>query len=189
VNDAVAEGALASNRVRDAVSRLRQLAEDLKVARRAAGDPPRSEPGWPGGEAELIHTLELQPGASDWRVRAAGRYTVVRLEADSNIAVGAVPWAPFLPSEVCVIAPERSTLPAFQPGQPVLVLGRDIHRHRFATEAIERLRSQHADVLVVDMGWPAADRRYADVATFGASRLMGDVLLEWLATETVEAHQ
>jgi beta-N-acetylhexosaminidase len=35
-------------------------------------------------------------------------------------------------------------------------------------------------VLVVEMGWPAADRRYADVATFGASRLMGRMLLKWL---------
>jgi beta-N-acetylhexosaminidase len=188
LNEAVAEGALASNRVWDAVSRVRQLAADLKVARGAAGEPPRSEPGWPVDEAELIHTLEVQPGASDWRVRAAGRYTVVRLEADSNVAVGATPWGPFPAQDVCVISPDRS-LPAFQPGQPVLVLGRDIHRHRFATEAIERLRSRHADVLVVDMGWPAADRRYADVATFGGSRLMGDVLLKWLASETVEAYQ
>jgi beta-N-acetylhexosaminidase len=33
------------------------------------------------------------------------------------------------------------------------------------------------------MGWPSADRRYADVATFGASRLMGRVLMNWLAAE------
>jgi beta-N-acetylhexosaminidase len=31
------------------------------------------------------------------------------------------------------------------------------------------------------MGWPSDDRRYADVATFGASRLMGHALLKWLA--------
>ena len=56
-----------------------------------------------------------------------------------------------------------------------------IHRHPFARDVVDRLRSQHADVLVVDMGWPSDDRQYADVATFGASRLMGDVLLKWLA--------
>ena len=182
VNDAVAEGALAPDRVWDAMSRVRQLAEDLQVARRAAGEPPPLSPGWPGGEAELIHALDVQPGASDWRRRASGRYTVVRLEADPNFAVGATPWGPFPPQQVCVISPDRSTLPAFQPGQPVLVVGRDIHQHRYATEAVDRLRTQHVDVLVVDMGWPSADRRYADVATFGASRLMGDVLLRWLAS-------
>jgi beta-N-acetylhexosaminidase len=182
VSSAVAEGTLSSNRVWDAISRVRGLAQDLEAARRAAGKPPRSQPGWPGGEAALIHSLEVQPGASDWRQRTAGRYIVVRLEADPNIAVGTTPWGPFLPQEVCVVSPERSTLPAFQPGQPVLVVGRDIHQHRFAREAVDRLRSQHVDVLVVDMGWPSADRRYADVATFGASRLMGDVLLNWLAS-------
>jgi beta-N-acetylhexosaminidase len=68
-----------------------------------------------------------------------------------------------------------------QHSQPVLVVGRDIHRHRFAREAVDQLRSQQADVLVVDMGWPSDDRRYADVATFGGSRLMGRALLKWLA--------
>jgi beta-N-acetylhexosaminidase len=82
-----------------------------------------------------------------------------------------------------VITPEQWALPSLQPGQPVLVVGRDLHQHQFAREAVDRLRSQHGDVLVVDMGWPSADRRYADVATFGASRLMGRVLLNWLAAE------
>jgi beta-N-acetylhexosaminidase len=80
-----------------------------------------------------------------------------------------------------VITSEQSGLPAFQPDQPVLIVGRDIHRHPFARHAIDSLRSHHFDVLVVDMGWPSEDRRYADVATFGASRLMGRALLEWLA--------
>ena len=30
------------------------------------------------------------------------------------------------------------------------------------------------------MGWPSPDRRYADVATFGASALMGRALLAFL---------
>ena len=81
---------------------------------------------------------------------------------------------------VSVISPGRSALPTLQPDQPILVVGRDIHQHLFAREAVDRLRSEYADVLVVDMGWPSADRKYADVATFGASRLMGGVLLNWL---------
>ena len=176
------------------MSRVRGLAEDLKAARQAAGPPPGSALSWPKGEAELIQALDVQPGASDWRGRAAGRYTVVRLEADPNIAVGTTPWGPFAAAAdptaateaafakqpVCLISPERSALPPLQPDQPVLVVGRDIHRHRFAREVVDRLRSDHVDVLVVDMGWPSTDRRYADVATFGASRLMGAVLLKWL---------
>ena len=184
VNDAVAESTLPSTRVSDAISRVRGLAEDLKAAREAAGQPPGFEPDWPGDEAELTQTLDVQPGASEWPGRAAGHYTVVRVEADPNIAVGITPWGPFASlaaQPVLLITPEQSSLPPFQPDEPVLVIGRDIHRHPFASAAVDRLRSQHADVLVVDMGWPSADRRYANVATFGASRLMGDVLLKWLA--------
>jgi beta-N-acetylhexosaminidase len=86
----------------------------------------------------------------------------------------------FAAQSVWLVSPEQSALPSFQAERPVLVVGRDIHRHRFAREAVDRLRSEHADVLVVDMGWPSADRKYADLATFGASRLMGRVLLKWL---------
>jgi len=184
VSDAVTEGTLARERVSEAMSRVRGLAEDLEAARRAAGQPPQVVPGWSKGEEELLHILDVQPGASNWRGRAAGRYIVIRLEADPNIAVGITPWGPFavMAQRAYVISPGQSTLPPFQPDQPVLVVGRDIHRHRFAREAVDRLRSLHVDVLVVDMGWPSADRRYADVATFGASRLMGAVLLKWLAS-------
>jgi beta-N-acetylhexosaminidase len=195
VGSAVADGTLGANRLGEATSRVGELAAELKTARQAAGEPQSFTPVWPRSVAELLHTLDVQPGASDWRARASGRYTVVRLEADPNIAVGTTPWGPFAalaaePAEpaaavfavqpVYLISQERSALPPFQPNQPALVIGRDIHQHPFAREAVDRLRSQHADVLVVDMGWPSADRRYADVATFGASRLMGQVLLKWL---------
>lgn len=201
VSSAVAEGTLSSNRVWDAIGRVRGLAQDLEAARRAAGWPPSFARSWSKGEAKLVQTLDVQPGAADWRGRAAGRYLVVRLEADPNIAVGTTPWGPFAmgpelvqwrfdrlsahsafaTQRVCLVTPERSALPRLQPDQPVLVVGRDIHRHPFAREVVDRLRSDRVDVLVVDMGWPSADRRYADVATFGGSALMGAVLLKWLA--------
>jgi beta-N-acetylhexosaminidase len=200
---AVAHGNLASSRVSEAMDRVRRLASELEAARRLAGQPPCVAPGWSKDEAELVRTFDVQPGAADWRARAADRYAVVRLEADPNIAVGSTPWGPFAaalrPEPVegrfdklsdhsafsaqpaCVITTEHMALPLFQPDQPVLVIGRDIHRHRFARQTVDRLRSQHVDLLVVDMGWPSADRRYADVATFGASLLMGRALLNWLS--------
>ena len=79
-----------------------------------------------------------------------------------------------------LISPGQSRMPSFQSNEPVLVVGRDIHRHAFARDAVDRLRTAGVDVLVVDMGWPSDDRRYADVATFGASALMGRALLTWL---------
>lgn len=183
VKGAIAQGTLAPDRVSDATSRVRGLAKEMAAARKSAGPPPHAAPSCPVAEAELVRTLDVRPRALGWRARAAGRYSVVRVESDPNIAVGATPWGPFaadveLPAYV--IMPERSALSSFEPDRPVLVVGRDIHRHRFAREAIDRLRSDGLDVLVVDMGWPSEDRRYADVATFGASRLMGRVLLNWV---------
>ena len=191
VNNAVAKGSLPADRVQDAAGRVRRLAEELEVARQRSRQPGTFEPSWangtswPSGMGKLVDSLDIQSGASDWRSRAAGRYSVVRLEADANIAVGITPWGPFAAADfaaqpVYEISPGRSNLPPLQAEQSVLVIGRDIQQHQFATEAIDRLRSSRADVLVVDMGWPSADRRYADVATFGASRLMGQVLMEWL---------
>jgi beta-N-acetylhexosaminidase len=197
VSSAVADGTLAANRLREATSRVRGLATDLEAAREAAGQPPDSLPRWSKGEAELVRTFDIQPGAADWRAKASGRYTVVRLEAKPNIAVGATPWGPFAarcpePVEgfsahaafaaqsVWWGSPEQPALPPLQPEQPVLVVGRDIHQHPFARAAVDRLRSAPVDVLVVEMGWPSEDRRYANVATFGASLLMGRALLNWL---------
>jgi beta-N-acetylhexosaminidase len=193
VQDAIAESSLASDRVSDAASRVLGLGRDLAAAQAAARQPPDLVPGWrPGREVELADTFDLQPGASDWRSRAAGRYSVVRLEAAPNIAAGHIPWGPFAdlgPETVeggfdelsaHLVSPEQSTLPSFQSNEPVLLVGRDIHRHAFARDAVDRLRSAGVDVLVVDMGWPSDDRRYADVATFGASALMGRALLSWL---------
>jgi beta-N-acetylhexosaminidase len=195
VSSAVAEGTLASTRVSEAAGRVRRLAEDLKAARAEAGQPPDFTPGWSHADAELVDTFDIQPRASAWRLRAARHYIVVRLEADANIAIGATPWGPFvvaaeagtpLPQPAWLISPERTELPSVQPDQPILVIGRDIHRHSFAREAVDRLRSEDADVLIVDMGWPSDDRQYADVATFGASLLMGRALLDWLARGDVD---
>ena len=187
VASAVTNGKLASTRVSEAVNRVRGLSAELEDAREAAGQPPDSAPRWSKDEAELVRTFDIQPEAADWRTKASGRYTVVRLEASPNIAVGATPWDPFASTHaafaaqpVWLISAEQSALPPLQPEQPVLVVGRDIHRHPFARNAVDELRSGHVDVLVVDMGWPSEDRRYADVATFGASLLMGRALLNWL---------
>ena len=209
MNSAMAEGTLAEDRVSEAVSRVRGLGMHLEAARAAAGSRPDSVFGWAGREAELADIFDVQPEAVRWRARAAGRYSVVRLESDPNIAVGRTSWGPFAAAmspepaamspepvegrfdklSAHTISPAQSTLPSLHPDESVLVVGRDIHRHRFAREAVDRLRSSDADVLVVDMGWPADDRRYADVATFGASLLMGQVLLSWLATAGHLHHQ
>jgi beta-N-acetylhexosaminidase len=118
--------------------------------------------------------------------------TVVRIDTVANIAVGGVPWGPFALLEAsdpdrpapawladaAVLAVDAGT-PLGDPAElvgPVLVVGKDLHRHPFAVEAITRLRAARPDLVTVDMGWPGDDLALADVATFGASRSVAEAL-------------
>jgi beta-N-acetylhexosaminidase len=194
---AVAEGRLDPGRVDQAAGRVHALADDLVASHPPVKD--RSElvqaGVWPENDRELVAAFGMQPTAEAWR-GVADEFSIVRLEARPNIAAGHVPWGPFAavadepdrPRNSAFAAHpqfevtgEDSALPPASVDAPVLVLGRDIHRHAFARAVVDRLRAEHTSVLVVDMGWPSEDRRYADVATFGASRLVGQALLSYLA--------
>jgi beta-N-acetylhexosaminidase len=127
VSNAVAEGTLGSDRVDAAISRVRELAADLRAGRAAAGPPPDVRPGRLNYEGRLIGTFDFQAGAADWARRASSKYAVVRLDADPNIAVGDAPWGPFAAAAVdrgaspesafaaqpaYLVTPERSAVPA-----------------------------------------------------------------------------
>ena len=142
----------------------------------------------PADERELVEAIDVQPAARTWRARPSDRFAVVRLEARPNSAVGPTAWGPFAevardPASAINAAfaahPQlrgdhrRPHAQRLSPDESVLVVGRDIHRHAFARAAVDQLRQQAAHVLVVDMGWPSDDRRYADVATFGSSTVDG----------------
>ncbi|MGN6599355.1 MAG: glycoside hydrolase family 3 protein, partial [Actinomycetes bacterium] len=123
--------------------------------------------------------------------------TVIRVETAANIAVGSAPWGPFPAAER---QPQSNVTRPFTPGRvlvvregedaevgplegPVLVVGKDLHRRPFARDLIARLRQANPSVLVVDMGWPGTARGggdVVDIATFGASRLVGEALLTLL---------
>jgi beta-N-acetylhexosaminidase len=77
-----------------------------------------------------------------------------------------------------VDADRAGPVPAVEGG--ALVIGRDIHRHPGSRAVVDGLRAAGGRVVVVDLGWPAPDRRYADVATFGGSRAVGAALLDLL---------
>ncbi|MDR6971391.1 glycoside hydrolase family 3 protein [Leifsonia shinshuensis] len=140
--------------------------------------------------------FDVSPHAREWlRRHGGGRFSVVRIDTVANIAVGSAPWGPFSVLEAEPADPEAAQFAAnptvlFTEGDhpdlvlaaqsPVLVIGKDNHRHAFARAAIDRLRAERDEVLVVDMGWPSDDRAYADIATFGASRLVGRALLSLL---------
>lgn len=114
----------------------------------------------------------------------------LKLEPAANMAVGASPWGPFAVGvhpdfSLSAGAPAGSLenlTSAITSGSLAVVVGKDNHRHPWAVDAIAAARARAhevgATVVVVDMGWPGADRSQADIATFGASRLAGAALLE-----------
>ncbi len=176
IEHAVHTEALPSERMADATDRVLSLA----AMRPELVEGPSTSSGHMFAEDQLVQAFDVQPSAEHWRTTRPDPVTVVRLQARPNSAAGPTPWGPPpTPSEIVVTA-DRPLPPTPTLGAAVLVVGQDIHRHAFAREAVDRLRAEHASVLVVDMGWPSPDRHYADVATFGASALMGRALLQFL---------
>jgi beta-N-acetylhexosaminidase len=185
VSAAIANGRLDAGRVDQAARRVHALTEDLAASRPPVVDPSQLlEPViWPRNDEEVIAAFDVQPSAGAWR-GVGDSFSVVRLETRPNMAVGYVPWGPFVDRPEFEVTSADSPLPPPAADAPVLVVGRDIHQHAFARAVVDRLRAEHTTVLVVEMGWPSDDRRYADIATFGASRLVGRALLACLAGES-----
>ncbi|HLL63713.1 MAG TPA: glycoside hydrolase family 3 N-terminal domain-containing protein, partial [Propionibacteriaceae bacterium] len=182
IEQAVATGGVDPARIAEAADRVLSLADDLKTERLRLepvdGTSTSSGPMVPNDQ--LIRTFDVQPPTSGWRPTSPNAVTVVRLQARPNSASGSVPWGP-PPSDSEIAVTADRPLPATPTSsEAVLVIGQDIHRHPFARAAVDRLRAEHGQVLVVDMGWPSPDRRYADVATFGAAPMLGRALLELL---------
>lgn len=196
IADAVASGRLAAERVTDSAARVRALA----AGRPAPGGPSDARPAAGASlPAELPVDLGDRIAASFHvadgalaRLAGGGIGTVVRIDTVANIAVGDVPWGPFALlaqpaperpapawlADAAILAVDAGTPLADPAGLagPVLVVGKDLHRHPFAADAIARLRAARADVVTVDMGWPSDDLALADVATFGASRAVAEAL-------------
>ena len=184
--EAVAAGTLPPARLVDAADRVSRLAAGTIAASRAVPIPPaalaRPEPSF--DTARVVASFAVNDRASQWLAAEPAGYTVVRLDTPSNIAVAGAPWDPFAETAAGLVVARSSAdtaglqLPA---ASPVLVIGRDNHRHPFVRDLVDGLRAERTDVLVVDMGWPSDDLAYADIATYGASRLAGRALLELLA--------
>lgn len=135
--------------------------------------------------------------------------TVVRIESTENVAVGSSPWGPFAVTTADSNAPTlissasveefasysvvtinehdsvtsatriAAILNESTPQGSILAIGKNIHRDRYACDVIDVIR-RNRRVIVVDMGWPDNQRHYADIATFGASRVVGEALIDFL---------
>ncbi|MEN0086214.1 MAG: beta-N-acetylhexosaminidase [Leifsonia sp.] len=192
IADAVAASRLTPARLADAAHRVRTLSAPVQSAQTARDTPEDRAVS----ADSVVGAFDVSETGWEWvRAHGGAAYSVVRVETVANIAVGVAPWGPFAAAEgaprdpaaaafaaqpVVVLTEGADSALAFDASLPVLVVGKDLHRHAFARAAIDRLRSERENVVVVDMGWPAPDRAYADIATFGASRLVGQALLELL---------
>ncbi len=202
VEAAIAEGRLPVERVREAAARVRALAPGAPTMPAGAAAPSAIEPVHDATDvARVIGAFEVTDVARSRLSRATRIGTVVRVDTVANIAIGGAPWGPFAAEaaraasswfagvpvialadegEPAVGRADAAALAAGLSDGAVLVIGKDLHRHAFARAAIDALRAERDDVVVVDMGWPSHDRAYADVATFGASRLVGEAVIAFV---------
>ncbi|KRE21156.1 glycoside hydrolase family 3 protein [Agromyces sp. Soil535] len=193
IEDAIRSGRLPAERVREAAARVRELgasAPTVPATDVGAAIEPRHSPE---ELARFAAAFDVTDAARSRLVASARIGTVVRVDTVANIAIGVAPWGPFAAAAasgeptwlddallVVLAADTPLAAPASLPG-PVLVVGKDLHRHPFAVAAIDALRAERDDVVTVDMGWPSDDRAVADIATFGASRLVGEALGAFVA--------
>lgn len=178
---AVAEGRLDAARVADAASRVRSLAAELAEHAPAAPADLVVEPAY--DTDVLIGGFHRSSAADEWVERAAGSFTVVCIETESNIAIADAPWGPFASGTVAdrVFVEPISADSTLDGDGMFAIIGKDLHRRPSVRRFIDAARAEHGDdVLVIDMGWPDDERHYADVATFGASRLVGQALMHYL---------
>ncbi|KQX07850.1 MULTISPECIES: beta-N-acetylhexosaminidase [unclassified Leifsonia] len=200
---AIAGRRLSVERVLEAGLRVRELGEEtnavlagldigsVRAMEDATDGTIAAEPSEPDFDVEQVQrAFDVSPHARAWLDAGIAPTAVVRIDTVANIAVGVAPWGPFaelarhpFPTDSAwsvphALAEAGASLPDLS--GPVIVVGKDIHRHAFARDAIDALRAGGGAVLVIDMGWPSDDRTYADIATFGASRLLGRSVLALL---------
>ena len=168
IDEAVEQGRLSRERLDDAAARSLTLGVAVPAGTSASGG---DVPDLARMADAFDVVIEPEPSARIWPVR---------LDADVNVAVGEVPWGPFVPGSpwpAKQIVRPGDALVTPPEGAELWLIGRDNHRHSWVRELVDDARTRFPGCVVVDMGWPSDDRSYADIATFGASRRVGDALV------------
>lgn len=107
----------------------------------------------------------------------------VELSPQPNIAIGATPFGPFFASgarpSLRIPVEHREVADGYQAGRGELtvIVGRELQRDDAALQAARRIARSNPSI-IVDMGYARPD--LVDIATFGASRLVGQALIEYL---------
>jgi beta-N-acetylhexosaminidase len=205
---AVAEGRLSAERVAEASARVAWLAERTATETETGVSEPELGTAEERARVRSVFDVNDRAARALARTRRGEPFVVVTVESVANIAVGASPWGPFAAADAALddaalagadradgsararrfsaapaaTIPEQGSFDASRIGAGVvLVVGKDIHR-RAAAVGAQGLDGGE-DVVVIDMGWPDPALSFADVATWGASRLVGDALLDLIVGE------
>lgn len=166
---AIADGTLSADRLAIARDRVAGLVASLRAT------PPLPAP----------YTADLDRLASGFAVGEGvaipADAAIVLVETVENIAVGFAPWGPAAVAGVTVrrIAAGEPLSADLAAGAPVVLVAKDVHRHPEVAALADVVRATRPGSLVIDMGWPSGP---VDVATYGASRGVGEALVHWLRT-------
>ncbi|MGK5442411.1 glycoside hydrolase family 3 protein [Micromonospora sp. URMC 105] len=187
---AVVAGELPEERLAEAAKRVGQLAAWTVAARAdrpsAAGSP---ADGSAVGLAAARRALRVSGAATALPLVAPAH--VVEFSPPRNIAIGPeTPWG--IAAPLAALRPGTTSarfaeaeVPA-EPtagagGRPVVLVVRDLHRHDWMRDAVERALTARPDAVVVELGVPELVVGRVHVATHGATRAGARAAAELLA--------
>jgi beta-N-acetylhexosaminidase len=199
---AVRDGALSEDRLREAAARVRSLAgwtTRMQAGARAAAQGSMA-PSRVGFEAAR-RAVRTTKGEGSVELPVSAPPHVVEFAPPRNIAVGAeTPWGVGAPldelmpgtTSVRMSADDLGGLPgvlADAENRPLVLVVRDVHRHVWLTETLRRILDVRPDAIVVEMGVPVTVLGGVHIATFGATRACGQAAAEIIAGASVPAPQ
>ncbi|GIJ40180.1 glycoside hydrolase family 3 protein [Micromonospora andamanensis] len=187
--DAVVAGELPEERLAEAAKRVGQLAAWTVAARTARSAGPAG--GSAVGLVAARRAVRITPrGGPATTLPLAGPAHVVEFQPPHNIAIGSeTPWGVAAPLTALVpgttsVRYVENAVPADPAagaiGRPLVLVVRDLHRHAWMRDAVDRALTARPDAVVVELGVPALVTGAVHIATHGATRAAGRAAAELL---------
>jgi beta-N-acetylhexosaminidase len=207
---AVRSGELSEERLRDAAARVRRLAawtleKQTAIGARAVAEAAGSAAhevavlggGSVVGQAAARRAVKVTATAAAPELPLTRAPHVVEFVPPRNIAIGAeTPWgvgAPLdtlLPGTTSVrlgaddligLTDASTAILAGADDRPLVLVVRDVHRHPWIADALQRTLALRPDAIVVEMGVPVLVSGGLHLATYGATRACGQAAAEIIA--------
>ncbi|GIJ22620.1 glycoside hydrolase family 3 protein [Micromonospora lutea] len=190
--DAVVVGELPEERLAEAAKRVGQLAAWTAAARTARAGTRAATAGAGSTVGLAAARLAVRVTTGDAAsLPLTGPAHVVEFQPPHNIAIGSeTPWGVAAPLAALVpgttnVRHVESSVPADPAadavGRPLVLVVRDLHRHDWMRNAVERTLAARPDAVVVELGVPALVTGAVHIATHGATRAAGRAAAELLA--------